>query len=149
MATGLDKRVFVGVSRGVWDCIGRAISDSLCSLEDGDAAEVLPSRQPRLGYRAAHLHTSAHPCDACTFKRSLKPLETHAAFVRISKLWCIQGTTCHQAVCVRSPAYPFLTGKAAARRGHWSTPSTPSLSACCHHMAARCQTFLPVPSLAF
>ncbi len=43
MANSLDKRVFVGVSRGVWDCIGRAIADSLCSLEDGDAAQVLLS----------------------------------------------------------------------------------------------------------
>lgn len=48
MANTLDNRVFVGMSRGVWDCVGRAIADSLCSLEDGDAAQVLLSRQPRL-----------------------------------------------------------------------------------------------------
>ena len=43
MANCLDKRVFVGMSRGVWDCVGRAVADSLCSLEDGDAAQVLLS----------------------------------------------------------------------------------------------------------
>ena len=47
MKDSLDGRVFVGVSRGVWDCVGRAILDGLCSLEDGDAAQVLPRRQMR------------------------------------------------------------------------------------------------------
>ena len=51
MANSLDERVFVGVSRGVWDCVGQAISDSLSSLEDGGAAQVLLSRQPRLSRR--------------------------------------------------------------------------------------------------
>ncbi len=36
----LDGRVFVGMSRGVWDGIAQAVLDGLCSIEDGDAYQV-------------------------------------------------------------------------------------------------------------
>ena len=47
MKDSLDERVFVGLSRGVWDCVGRAVSDGLCSLEDSEVAKVLPRRLMR------------------------------------------------------------------------------------------------------
>ena len=45
---GLDDRVFIGMSRGVWDGVARAILDGLGSIEDGDAGQVSPKPHPKL-----------------------------------------------------------------------------------------------------
>ena len=57
----LDDRVFIGMSRGIWDGMARAILDGLCSIEHGDADQV--------PHRPLLLNSSLH----CMFASSAQP----------------------------------------------------------------------------
>lgn len=120
MKGSLDDRVFVGVSRGVWDCVGRAIADDLCSLEDGDAAQVLYRRM--MGHKSQRLlswvmlcwilHHSLFCC--AHLQRSTNNIGCKHLFPASQQRLTSHGFVAH----TRCPVSPSLTGKPGARRGH-------------------------------